>query len=89
MYRGHMNVWVCTKIGGIQTPPMYETCLPLGTVEKSLFKANFLHLRNWKMIRDPPDCTGNEPTLDIPMGGSGKDIKKEQNDKYMPFVRTC
>ena len=28
------------------------------------------------MIREPPDHTGNEPTLDIPIGGSGHDIKK-------------
>ena len=41
------------------------------------------------MIREPPDHTGNEPTPDIPIGGSGQDIKKEQNGKYMPFVRTC
>ena len=40
------------------------------------------------MIREPPDCTGNESTLDIPIGGSGQDIKK-QNSNYMPFVRTC
>ena len=39
------------------------------------------------MIREPPHCTVNEPTLDIPIGGSGYDIKKKQNDKYMPFVR--
>ena len=58
-------------------------------VGKTLFKAKFLHLRSWKMIREPPDHTGNEPTLDIPIGGSGQDIKKEQNGKYMPFVRTC
>ena len=30
------------------------------------------------MIREPPNHTGNEPTLDIPIGGSGKDVKKEQ-----------
>ena len=41
-----------------------------------------------KIFREPPDCTWNEPTLDIPIGGSGQDIKK-QNGKYMPFVRTC
>ena len=41
------------------------------------------------MIREHPDDTGNKPTLDIPIGGSGQAIKKEQNGKYMPFVRTC
>ena len=39
------------------------------------------------MIREPPDYTGNEPTLDIPMGSSGQDIKKEQHGKYVPFVK--
>ena len=42
-----------------------------------------------KLIREPPGHTGNESTLDIPKGGSGQDIKKEQNGKYMPFMRTC
>ena len=28
-------------------------------------------------MREPPDCTGNEPTLDIPIGSSGQDIKKK------------
>ena len=28
------------------------------------------------MIREPPDHTGNEPTLDISIGGSGQNIKK-------------
>ena len=54
--------------------------------ENILFKAKFLHLKSWKIIREPLDCTGNEPTLDITIGGSGQDIKK-QYDKYMPFVR--
>ena len=43
------------------------------------------------MIREPPDHTGNEPSPDIPIGGSGQDIEKEQNQqngKYMPFMRT-
>ena len=30
------------------------------------------------MIREPLDCTGNEPTPDIPIGGSGQDIKKNK-----------
>ena len=47
--------------------------------KKTLFKAKFLHLRNWKKkIREFPDCTGNEPTPDIPRGGSGQDIKKNK-----------
>ena len=40
------------------------------------------------MIRGPPDHTGNDPSPDIPIGGSEQDIKKEQNGKYMPFVKT-
>ena len=44
---------------------------------KNPFKAKFLHL-GWKMIREPPNCTGNEPTPDIPIGCSEQDIKKEQ-----------
>ena len=30
------------------------------------------------MIRESQDHTGNEPTLDIPIGGSGQDIKKNK-----------
>ena len=41
------------------------------------------------IIREPPNCTANEPTPDIPIGGSWQDIKKKQNGRYMPFVRTC
>ena len=37
------------------------------------------------MTREPPDCIGNESTLDIHIKDSGEDIKI-QNDKYMPFV---
>ena len=33
-------------------------------------------LRAGKMKREAPDCTGNEPALDIPIGGSGQDAKK-------------
>ena len=52
-------------------------------VGKTLFKAKFLHVRSWKMIIEPPDHTGNEPTLDIPIRGSGQDIKKDK------MVNTC
>ena len=42
------------------------------------------------MIKEPPDHTGNEPTPDIPIGGSVQDIKNEKKkSKYMPSVRTC
>ena len=34
--------------GGVQTPPKYETCLPLRKSRKKLFKAEFLHIRSWK-----------------------------------------
>ena len=30
------------------------------------------------MIREPPDCTRNEPTPGIPIEGSGQDIKKNK-----------
>ena len=41
-----------------------------------LLKANFLHLKGLeKNIRKPPDCTGNEPTPDMHIGQSGKDIQ--------------
>ena len=33
-----------------------------------------------KNIREPPDCTGNEPTPDIHIGGSGQDIKNKMAD---------
>ena len=36
-------------------------------------------------ITEPPDCTGNEPTQDIHIGGSGQDIII-QKDKNMPSV---
>ena len=36
-----------------------------------------------KIIRVPPDHTGNEPTIDLPIGSSGQDIKI-QHGKYMP-----
>ena len=32
--------------------------------------------RAGKIIREPPNHTGNEPTLEICTGGSGQDIKK-------------
>ena len=37
------------------------------------------------IIREPPTCTGNEPALDIHLGGCGQDIKIQSN-KYMSFV---
>ena len=49
------------------------------------FKVKFLHQKNWKIIREPPDHTGNEPTLDIPMRPWAG--HKKQKGKYMPFVR--
>ena len=68
------------------TPYADNPHMPASIVGKtSLFKAKFLHLKGWKH-REPPDHTGNEPSLDIPMGGYGQDIKKNQNDKYMPFA---
>ena len=77
---GHMNVWGIQTYGayehrGHPDTPKYKTCLPLRNVGKTLFKAKFLHQKSWKMIREPPDHTGNEPTPDISIGGSGQDIK--------------
>ena len=79
MYRGYGDIQMS---GGIQTyggnmdtlKPDNLLCLPLmwGNI---LFKAKFLHLKSCKIIREPPDCTGKKPTLDIPTGGSGHDIK--------------
>ena len=49
----------------------------LNELNISQVKTKFLHLkRAGKIIREPPDCTGNESTLDIPIGGSWQDIKK-------------
>ena len=31
-------------------------------------------------MREPPDCTGNEPTLDIPIGDSRQVIKNEMTN---------
>ena len=33
-----------------------------------------------KYIREPPDHTGNEPALDIHIGGSGQDLKNKMAD---------
>ena len=44
---------------------------------------NFYNKTVGNVITELPDHTGNEPKLDIPIGGSGQDIK---NDKDMPFV---
>ena len=56
------------------------------------FKGNFLHLKGLeKLLREPLDHTGNEPTLDLPIGGTEQDIRL-QNNKYMSFemnMLTC
>ena len=82
MYRG-IQTW------GHPDTPQYKNMPATKKSRKKLFKAKFLHLKSWKMIREPPDHTGNEHIPDIPIEGTGQDIKKEQNGKYMPFVRTC
>ena len=71
-----MNILGCMNVGGIHTPKYKNMPATKKSRKKPLFKAKFLHLKSWKMIREPPDCTRNEPTLDIPIGGSGQDIKK-------------
>ena len=68
----------CLNIWGVQTdrehtniPLSVKTCLPLRKSRKTLFRAKFLHLKSGKIIvREPPDHTGNDPTLDIPTEGS-------------------
>ena len=87
MYRAHTNVWgVYEHVGAYGHSPKCRTYLPLRQNRNILFKAEFLHLKSWKIIREPPDHTGNEPTLDIPIGGLWAGHKK-QNGAYMPFVR--
>ena len=62
--------------GHTDAPYAYNLHMPATNVGKtSLFKVKFLHLKSWKIIREPPDCTGNEPTPNIPLRGSGQDIK--------------
>ena len=84
MYRGCINIR-----GHLDTPKVSNTCLPLRKVEKTFLKLNSYNLQAGQKNIEPPDYTENEPTQDIPIEGSGQDIKKEQNGKYMPFVRTC
>ena len=63
-------------------PQSAKTCperhlFPHLTCKKfSLFKANFLHLKDLeKNIREPLDCIGIQPMLDIHIGDSGQDMK--------------
>ena len=51
----------------------------------SLFKTNFLHLKELEYIEEPPELTWNEPTPDIHIEHSGQDIKI-QHEKYMPCL---
>ena len=61
-----------------QNLPKKHLCLHLKCTKFFVFKANFLHLKELKKknIREPPHCTGNEPTQEIYVGGLGWDIKK-------------
>ena len=44
-----------------------------------LFKANNLTPKGArKFVREPPDHTGYEPTVDIPIGGSKQGIKNKK-----------
>ena len=85
---GHMDIQGGIQTWGhIDTPMLTMSRMPATNVGKtSLLKAKFLHPKSWKIIREPPDHTWNETTPDIPIGGSGQDIRKIQNDKYMQFV---
>ena len=62
---------------GIQTPLVLKIPMPASNLGRHPYlKPKFLHLKSWKIIRKPPDSTQNEPTLDIPIGGSRQNIKK-------------
>ena len=50
---------------------------PNSTRKKCPFKANFLHLKEMEVFREPPDHTGNEPASDIHEPAS--DIHKEDS----------
>ena len=66
---GHPNIW-----GEYGCPLNETTCLLLKLdVGKSYLKLNSYTERAGKIIREPPDHTGNESTSDIPIGGSGQD----------------
>ena len=88
----HTDIWE-----DVQMPPNPDrhtnmpdnppTCLPLNEGKISLYKAKFQHLKRWKIVREPPGCTGNKPTLDIHIGGSGQDIKKMTNTCHLQ--ETC
>ena len=80
MYRGCTNIQGVYKHGGVQQPPSIKTCLPLKSRKKPYLKLISYTYRAGKNIREPPDCTGNEPTLDIHIGGSGQDIKNKMAD---------
>ena len=58
--------------------------IPLNVRSFPYSKVSLNTLRYWIIIREPPDCIGNEPTPDINIGGSLLEVKK-QNDKYMSF----
>ena len=75
---------------GVLSPPRVvkhaqkHLCLHLKCKEFTLFKANFIHIKELETgVREPPDCIGNEPTLHIHIGDSWIDIK---NDKYIISV---
>ena len=52
-------------------------------ISDSPFKANCLHLKELhNKIREPPYHTGNEPILDIPIGGS-------EHGKKFKMINTC
>ena len=66
--------------------PTRQMCAPMSTPKIYVIPYLMLtsySLKSYKNIREPPDCIGNEPTPDIPQGGSGQD---QIIDKYMPFV---
>ena len=52
-------------------PRQMQASMYTSNVGDSPFKANFLLLNKLvQNIREPPNCTGNELTLDIPVGNT-------------------
>ena len=52
---------------------VYKT-FPKGTYAYNQFdiQCYLLHLKDWKILREPLDCTGNEPKLDILIEALGR-----------------
>ena len=69
-------------MGAYRCPPKYENMPASKEKENPIYSLKII-------IKEHPDHTGNEPTPDIPIGGSGQDMKKIKMANTCPFVRTC